>query len=120
MGDGRGQAVSEERHRSTDPLPPNNAGQTAMIAAEIDMCVYSGSLRASARLQGADVVMVVSFLNKPLYRLVVRPEIKTVADLKGRRLGITRFGTVTDSMTRLLIGKLGLDPEKDVSYVSSG
>ena len=35
-----------------------------------------GSLLASARLQGADVVMVVSFLNKPLYRLVVRPEIK--------------------------------------------
>ena len=61
-------------------------GQTAMIAGEIDMCVYSGSLLASARLQGADVVMVVSFLNRPLYRLVVRPEIKTVADLKGKRL----------------------------------
>ena len=90
-------------------------GQTAMIAGEIDMCVYSGSLLSSARLQGVDVVMVVSFLNKPLYRLVVRPEIRTVADLKGKRLGITRFGTVTDSMTRLLIGKLGLDADKDVS-----
>src|ERR1043166_5320578 len=44
-------------------------GQTAMIAGEIAMCVYSGSLLASARLQGADVVMVVSFLNRPLYRL---------------------------------------------------
>ena len=95
-------------------------GQTAMIAGEIDMCVYSGSLLSSARLQGVDVVMVASFLNKPLYRLVVRPEIKTVADLKGKRLGITRFGTVTDSMSRLLIGKLGLDPDKDVSYVQVG
>ena len=95
-------------------------GQTAMIAGEIDMCVYSGSLLSSARLQGVDVVMVTSFLNKPLYRLVVRSEIKTVADLKGKRLGITRFGTVTDSMSRLLIGKLGLDPDKDVSYVQVG
>lgn len=95
-------------------------GQTAMIAGEIDMCVYSGSLLSSARLQGADVVMVVSFLNQPLYRLVVRPEIRTVADLKGKRLGVTRFGTVTDTMTRLLIGKLGLDPDKDVSYVQVG
>jgi ABC-type nitrate/sulfonate/bicarbonate transport system substrate-binding protein len=95
-------------------------GQTAMIAGEIDMCVYSGSLLSSARLQGVDVVMVVSFLNKPLYRLVVRPEIKAVADLKGKRLGITRFGTVTDTMTRLLIGKLGLDADKDVSYVQVG
>ncbi len=76
-------------------------GQTAMIAGEIDMCVYSGSLLSSARVQGVDVVMVVSFLNKPLYRLVVRPEIKTVSDLRGKRLGITRFGTVTDSMSRL-------------------
>jgi len=95
-------------------------GQTAMIAGEIDMCVYSGSLLSSARLQGADVVMVTSFLNRPLYRLVVRPEIRTVADLKGKRLGVTRFGTVTDTMTRLLIGKLGLDPDKDVSYVQVG
>jgi ABC-type nitrate/sulfonate/bicarbonate transport systems, periplasmic components len=95
-------------------------GQTAMIAGEVDMCVYSGSLLSSARLQGADVVMVTSFLDKPLYRLVVRPEIKTVADLKGKRLGITGFGTVTDSMTRLLVGKLGLDPDKDVSYIQVG
>ena len=95
-------------------------GQTAMIAGEVDMCVYSGSLLSSARLQGADVVMVTSFLNKPLYRLVVRPEIRTVADLKGKRLGITRFGTVTDSMSRLLVGKLGLDPDKDVSYIQIG
>ena len=95
-------------------------GQTAMIAGEIDMCVYSGSLLSAARLQGVDVVMVVSFLNKPLYRLVVRPEIRTVADLKGKRLGITRFGTVTDSMSRLLINKLGLDAEKDVSYIQVG
>jgi len=95
-------------------------GQTAMIAGEIDTCVYSGSLLSAARLQGVDVVMVVSFLNKPLYRLVVRPEIRTVADLKGKRLGITRFGTVTDSMSRLLINKLGLDAEKDVSYIQVG
>jgi NitT/TauT family transport system substrate-binding protein len=95
-------------------------GQTAMIAGEIDMCVYSGSLLSSARLQGADVVMVASFLNKPLYRLVVRPEIRTVADLKGKRLGITRFGTVTDSMSRLLVNRLGLDAEKDVAYVQVG
>src|SRR4026207_1311684 len=45
-------------------------GQTAMIAGDNDTCVYSGSLLSSARVQGVDVVMVVSFLNKPLYRLV--------------------------------------------------
>jgi ABC-type nitrate/sulfonate/bicarbonate transport system substrate-binding protein len=95
-------------------------GQTAMIAGEIEMCVYSASLLAPARLQGADVVMVASFLNKPIYRLVVRPEIRTVADLKGKRLGITRFGTVTDWTTRLLLSRLGLDADKDVTLVQVG
>ena len=95
-------------------------GQTALIAGEIDMCVYSGSLLSAARLQGADVVMVASFLNKPIYRLVVRPEIRAVTDLRGKRLGITRFGTVTDSTTRLLVGRLGLDPDKDVILVQVG
>ena len=95
-------------------------GQTALIAGEIEMCVYSGSLLSAARLQGADVIMVASFLNKPIYRLVVRPGIRAVADLKGKRLGITRFGTVTDSTTRLLVARLGLDPEKDVILVQVG
>jgi NitT/TauT family transport system substrate-binding protein len=95
-------------------------GQTAMIAGEIQMCVYSASLLTPARLQGADVVMLLSFLHKPIYRLVVRPEIRTVAELRGKRIGITRFGTVSDWTTRLLLARLGLDAEKDVTLVQSG
>ena len=95
-------------------------GQTAMIAGEIEMCVYSASLLTPARLQGVDVVMVTSFLSKPLYRFVVRPEIRTPADLKGKRLGITRFGTITDWTTRLLVSRLGLDPDKDVALIQVG
>jgi ABC-type nitrate/sulfonate/bicarbonate transport system substrate-binding protein len=95
-------------------------GQTAMIAGEIQMCVYSASLLTPARLQGADVVMLLSFLHKPIYRLVVRPEIRTVADLRGKRVGITRFGTVSDWTTRLLLARLGMDAEKDVILVQSG
>ena len=87
-------------------------GQTALIAGEIQMCVYSASLLTPARLQGADVVMLLSFLHKPIYRLVVKPEIRTVADLRGKRVGVTRFGTVSDWTTRLLLSRLGLDRGK--------
>jgi hypothetical protein len=38
----------------------NNLGQSAMIAGEIDMCSYSASLLAPARVQGADLVMIVT------------------------------------------------------------
>lgn len=98
----------------------NNLGQSAMIAGEIDMCSYSASLLAPARVQGADLQMIVSFQQKLNYRLVVRPEIRALADLKGKVLGVTRYGTVNDSTLRLLINKLGLDPEKDVRLIQVG
>lgn len=98
----------------------NNLGQSAMIAGEIEMCSYSASLMAPARVQGADLVMIVSFQQKLNYRLVVRPEIRSLADLKGKVLGVTRYGTVNDSTMRLLINKLGLDPERDVRLIQVG
>ena len=91
-----------------------------MIAGEIDMCSYSASLLAPARVQGADLVMIVSFQQKLNYRLVVRPEIRTLAELKGKVLGVTRYGTVNDATMRLLMNKLGVDPERDVRLIQVG
>jgi len=98
----------------------NNLGQSAMIAGEIDMCSYSASLMAPARVQGADLVMIASFQQKLNYRLVVRPEIRTLADLKGKVLGVTRYGTVNDATMRLLLNKLGVNPERDVTLIQVG
>ena len=98
----------------------NNLGQSAMIAGEIEMCSYSASLMAPARVQGADLVMIVSFQQKLNYRLVVRPEIRSLADLRGKVLGVTRYGTVNDATMRLLINKLGLNPERDVTLIQVG
>jgi len=98
----------------------NNLGQVAMIAGEIEMCSYSASLLAPARVQGADLLMIVSFQQKLNYRLVVRPEIRTLVDLKGKVLGVTRYGTVNDSTMRLLLNKLGVNPERDVTLIQVG
>ena len=95
-------------------------GQSALIAGETEFAVYTGLLMTPARLQGADVTMVVSFLDHLLSRLVVRPDIRSVADLRGKRLGITRFGTASDFGMRLMVSKLGLNPDKDVSILQIG
>ena len=94
--------------------------QRALIAGNIAMGQMTGSLMAAPKLQGADLVMVSSFLNNLLYRLVTRPEIKSVADLKGKRIGVSRFGAGADRATRLLLAKLGLNPEKDVVLIQIG
>jgi NitT/TauT family transport system substrate-binding protein len=95
-------------------------GQTALIAGETSFAVYTGLLMTPARLQGADVIMIASFLDHLLSRLVVRPDIRSTADLKGKRLGVTRFGTASDFGMRLMVSKLGLNPDKDVSILQIG
>jgi NitT/TauT family transport system substrate-binding protein len=95
-------------------------GQSALIAGETQFAVYTGLLMTPARLQGADVTMIASFLDHLLSRLVVRADIRSAADLRGKRLGITRFGTASDFGMRLMISKLGLNPDRDVSILQIG
>ena len=95
-------------------------GQTALIAGETQFAVYTGLLLTPTRLQGADVTMIAGFLNHLVSRLVVRPDIRTAADLKGKRLGVSRFGTASDFGTRLMVSKLGLNPDSDVTILQVG
>ena len=52
--------------------------------------------------------------------MVTRSEIRTIKDLKGKRLGVSRFGAGADRATRLLLTRMGLNPEKDVVLVQVG
>ncbi len=94
--------------------------QKALIAGDIQFAEMTGALMSAPRLQGADLVMLAGFQNRLLYRLIVRPEIGTVSDLKGKRVGVSRFGAGADQSTRLLLSKLGLDPQKDVTLLQVG
>ena len=94
--------------------------QRALIAGNIAFGQMTGSLMSAPKLQGADLVMVAGFLNHLTYRLVARPDIKTVADIKGKRVGVSRFGAGADRATRFLLAKLGYNPEKDVVLVQVG
>lgn len=94
--------------------------QRALIAGNIAFGEMTGSLMSAPRLQGAEVVMVAGFLNKLLYRLLARSEIKSAAELRGKRVGVSRFGAGADRATRLLLSRLGLNPEKDVTLIQVG
>ena len=68
----------------------------------------------AAVLRGAPLVSVLSTCNRPYHRLWVQPEIKNLDDLKGKILGVTRFGSVTDNLTRMLLKKHGLENSVNV------
>jgi NitT/TauT family transport system substrate-binding protein len=94
--------------------------QRALIAGEVQFGEMTGALLSAPRLQGADVVMIAGFVDRLLFRLMVRPEIRTPADLKGKRIGTSRFGAAIDRATRMLLTRLGVNPDKDVTFIQIG
>jgi NitT/TauT family transport system substrate-binding protein len=70
--------------------------------------------------QGGDTVMIVGLVTKPPFSIIVRPEIREPKDLKGKAMGVTRFGSTTDALLRLALDKWGLRPETDVPIIQMG
>ena len=93
--------------------------QKALIAGNIDFAMMTAINMSAPKLAGADLIMLAGFVNKFTYRLVARPAIASPRDLKGKRIGIFRFGSAADRASRLVLAKFGLDPEKDVTYVQT-
>src|SRR5262245_38643209 len=68
------------------------AGISALLANDIQMTSSAGDALVSAALHGGDTVMVAGVVNKGLQRIMVRPEVKNDAELKGEKVGVTRMG----------------------------
>src|ERR1041384_3325530 len=85
-----------------------------MMAGENQIATAGGSGVVDADMGGADLIAVAGMVNMPAFYIVVQPEIKTIQDLKGRAVGITRFGSSTDFTMRYILRKAGLEPDKDV------
>jgi NitT/TauT family transport system substrate-binding protein len=70
---------------------------------------------AGAILRGVPLKIVMVFDTQPLNWLFARKEIKSVQDLKGgKQVAVSSFGAALDQMTRDLLPKRGIDPQKDV------
>lgn len=78
--------------------------------------VYSQPLLA-ARLSGLDTVIIAGLINQPLLSIVALKGIDKPEDLRGKKVGITTFGSATDLALRLALKKWGLKPEIDVQIL---
>ena len=92
----------------------------ALLAGEAPMIQLGGNGTIQAALQGADCVNVLTLVPLIPQSLVVTPNIKTPEDLKGKRIGVSRFGALSDLVVRRYLRKFGLDPVKDVTIVQIG
>ena len=89
-------------------------------AGEVKFAVNSGPTTIASRTQGADSVIVATSVNTLPYSLVTAKGITKWADLKGKKIGISRFGSGTDTAIRLVCKKFGLDPAKDLVIIQGG
>ena len=92
----------------------------ALLAGEAPMIQLGGNGTIQAALQGADSVNVLTLVPIIPQSLVVTPNIKTSEDLRGKRIGVSRFGALSDLVVRRYLRKFGLDPVKDVTIVQIG
>jgi NitT/TauT family transport system substrate-binding protein len=92
----------------------------AILAQDIHVGNAAGSGVANAVVRGADTVSVACFINVLAYELVVLDSVKSAEDLKGKSIGISRFGSVSDVAARELIKGLGLRPMEDVKILQVG
>ena len=101
-------------------IPSGTQLAQVTVAGEIDIGLLNGSSAMAAALQGADLKVIGNAGNKMIFSLYVRPEIKTVEALKGKKIGITRYGSAPDISIRYALKKYNINPEKDLTLIQLG
>ena len=91
----------------------------ALLANELHFANGAATTPIQATLQGADTVIVASSYNLMPYSLVVHPDVHSAADLKGKRMAVSRLGGITEFAAKLTFEKLGLGP-KDMTLIQAG
>ena len=101
-------------------IPSGTQLAQVTVAGEIDIGSLNGSSAIAAALQGADLKIIGNSGNKMIFSLYVKPEIKNVESLKGKKIGITRYGSAPDISIRYVLRKYNINPEKDLTLIQLG
>lgn len=81
----------------------------SLIGGDLQVVSAASNAVVNAILSGAPIIAVGGTANRPYHRLFVQPEINRMEELRGKSLGVTRFGSITDNLTRILLRKHGLE-----------
>jgi NitT/TauT family transport system substrate-binding protein len=114
--------IFEKNGLDVEPVLLRGSGQTSQA-------MVSGSLFASsvaqpavmlADLNGADLVNVAHGIAAQGSKLMVRPEIRRLEDLKGKKIGISSLGSAGDLLFGYVLRKYGIDTNREVFWLAVG
>lgn len=92
----------------------------ALVGKSLDLLTTGATPFLHAYLEGADVKIIGGVNNRLAYTLVARGNITTPAQLKGKVVGITRFGSIDELATKTALSQMGLNPKTDVTIIQAG
>jgi len=92
----------------------------ALVGGSVAISPIATPTVMNAVLAGSDMVILAHTMPGVVQALMVRPEIKRTEDLKGKIVGVTTFGSLTDFLVRYLAKRKGLNPDKDFALLQIG
>jgi ABC-type nitrate/sulfonate/bicarbonate transport system substrate-binding protein len=90
-----------------------------LITGDVDY-MQSASSVLRAAVAGAPLVTIFGTYNRTFFDLVAKPEITSVRDLRGKNIGISRYGASTEYAVRFALKANGIDPDKDIKLLAVG
>jgi NitT/TauT family transport system substrate-binding protein len=98
----------------------SSTGIPALLSGQVQIAHLGGSETLSAAAEGGDLVVI--SITGPVYPFVFMAPaaIGSIDQIKGKKIGVSNVGSSSDIATRVMLKKVGLDPEKDVSIVAVG
>lgn len=106
-----------ERHGLNAELVYISSGATAiqaLVGGSVHAALGASNAVVAATLKGAPIIAVGSNTSRPGMQLWVQPEIQRAEQLQGKTLAITRFGSTSDFVTRLILRKLNLEGKTEL------
>jgi len=100
-------------------IPGGPTAAAAMIANEVQAMAMAGPAIVSSNLAGSDLVMTAGIVNTFAFQLVTVKSITTPGQLKGKRIGVNRFGAAPDVAARYALNHLKIDP-REVTILQLG
>jgi len=101
-------------------IPSSSTMAQAQVSGDVQISTANSQVIVDADLKGGDLVAIGAVTNAVAFYVMANPTISRVADLKGKRVGVTRFGASTDFAIRTLLEKHNLKPITDVPIVQIG
>ena len=95
-----------------------SAAVAALTSGEAQAMSIGGTEVADYDAAGGDLVMIAAGSNYPVFSLYVDKGIRTIQDLAGKKIAVTRTGTSTDTTARLILEHFGLAGKVDI--ISAG